>query len=273
MNPKDEEVYIPSCAFFFAAIGLILSLVSNFYCGYASTNITITELIDGNNITTATSEPSSLSNPLKWRAGIWNYEDHDIYYVQNIVDLNSGEIYFVRYYYCVPWTSRTRITPDVHWTTAQVFSIISVVLGGCIAFTSCCITCSDTMTMSRSTMISLAFCYLFIVLCQGLTFLYFTSTICQNNASANVTHGGDEYQLQWDGCDRSSGANCGIASIVFYFVSSLILLSAASVGRRRGNDVDGWGRGGNYGGGDGGNVMRVGGGGGVARSEGEQQEQ
>ncbi len=217
MPSSKDEIYIPSLAFFFASIGLILSLVANFYCGYATTNLMITENVDDNNITT------SSSTPFTWRAGIWNYEDHDIYYV-----VGSREIYFVRYFYCVPWKARTQVDHDGNWTASQVFSVISVVLGGSITVMTCCFMCSDIATMSRVTCFNLGIMYLVILICQGFTFLYFPSNACHNGL-ANASYGSQDFELQWDGCTRSSGANCSIASMVFYFVSSMILFSAVSI--------------------------------------------
>lgn len=208
----SDEIIFPSLAFFLGAIGLILSYVANFYCGYVTTDVTITDPV--NNTT---------SNPFPWRSGLWNFEDHDIYYV-----FSSNQFYFVRYYYCVPWSAHTRVEQDANWTAAQVFSVISVVLGSMTAIWTCCFLCADAAQMSRVWIFNIGVIYLAIVVCQGLTFLYFPSKACQNG-TAIATHGNQEYQLDWNGCNRSSGANCSIASMVFYFVSSLLVFSAVSM--------------------------------------------
>ncbi len=158
MNRPDDEIYVPCLAFFFAAIGLILSLVANFFCGFANSTVVFTEQVD---------DAQVVSKPFSWRAGIWSFEDHDPFYV-----LSNSQIILVQYYYCVPWNGQTKVEQDINWTAAQVFTILSVVFGGLVGFTACFISCTNSVS-SRQTATIIGLTYLLIVLFQGLTFLYF----------------------------------------------------------------------------------------------------
>eukprot|EP01083_Nonionella_stella_P060912 158853_1 len=124
-----EDFIDPSIAFFFATLGLVLSLVSNFYCRYVTFDVTFTELEDDEKVS---------ARDFNFRAGIWNYEDYNLYYV-----IGESQIFLTRFYYCVPWNSQTMIEKDTNWTAAQVFTIISVVLGGIVGFVSCFICCTS----------------------------------------------------------------------------------------------------------------------------------
>eukprot|EP01083_Nonionella_stella_P060913 158854_1 len=234
-----EDFIDPSIAFFFATLGLVLSLVSNFYCRYVTFDVTFTELEDDEKVS---------ARDFNFRAGIWNYEDYNLYYV-----IGESQIFLTRFYYCVPWNSQTMIEKDTNWTAAQVFTIISVVLGGIVGFVSCFICCTSSYT-SRVSANIFGLMYLLIVLCQGLTFLFFTSNACQSNSSSNsnnsatAIHANQNFTLDWDGCVRSVGANCSIASMVFYFIAAWILLasvcacsngeSGTGTGTGTGNDMD-----------------------------------
>jgi hypothetical protein len=209
---QKDEIIVPLITLLFGTIGLILSIIANFNCRYTTSNVTFTETVD----------EKQVSTNYIWRAGLWNFEDHDVFYVRS-----SNSIAIVRYYYCVPWNSQTMVERDSYWITAQVFSVISVVLGGIVCITSCCLSCglsSYDSTVSKNTVSLLGFMFMFIVLCQGLTFLYFTSKACRDG-SASAMHSNQDFELEWDGCVLASGGNCSIASMVLYFVGGFILLS------------------------------------------------
>jgi len=212
-----EEVFFPSCAFFFSSVGLILSFVSNFYCGFASSTIEFTEQVDDANTT---------SMSYRWRAGVWNVEDYDLFFV-----VSENQIYFLRYFYCVPWNSRTNVERDGYWTASQAFSVLTVVLGGIVGFFTCCVICSESQTSTNIAYV-MGMTYLLVVLCQGLVFLFFESNACRDG-NGRTSQGNQEFELTWDGCDRSVGANCAIASMVFYFCASLILFTSVHMMRRQ----------------------------------------
>lgn len=220
----ENEIYIPFLALFFGAIGLILSLVANFNCRFISNQVIFTEQVDDNQISTL---------PYAFRSGIWNFEDHNLFYV-----IQNQSIFVVRYDYCIPWKSgQTTVDEDAYWIAAKVFSIISVVVGGMVGMLSCCLICTSdgSNTTTRRSISVLGWTYLFITLCQGLTFLFLNSNICSSEGGT-AKHGNQEFELQWTiakdasavdgGCKLGSGGNCSIASMVFYFTSSMILFGS-----------------------------------------------
>mmetsp|Transcript_19790 Transcript_19790/g.24413 ORF Transcript_19790/g.24413 Transcript_19790/m.24413 type:complete len:234 (+) Transcript_19790:112-813(+) len=215
MSSRDD-VGIPACTLLIGSIALILSMVGNFYCGYSSREAIFS---------------SGTNAPLRfkdYRAGIWGYQDFDIFLVAS-----NGSIRANGYSYCVPYNKdiQTDIVRDTPWTSARVFTIMSAVIGGLTVVAGCFAMCADSKTNSVLVKV-LALSYFLCTLFQGLTFLFFSSVAC-DSGTGSITKGGVTYDVTIGDCKPTYGANCSIASVVFYFVAMLLACAGSVTSKSR----------------------------------------
>jgi hypothetical protein len=185
-------------------IGLILSLVGNFYCGFSSRKVVATSVDNPN-----------LSTEFTFNAGIWSYEDYAVWY-----SVGDGVLYYKVRSFCVPWNSRDDIVVDGRWMTARIFTVLASVLAGTVVIGTTCLFANDG-SVDEAKFVFVAMCL--ITLCQGLIFLYFPSNGCKDGS--HISDQGDaKYLIEWDNCELSSGAVCAIVSTCFFFLSSMLFM-------------------------------------------------
>ena len=188
---------------FLGVFSLLLALIANFWCQYASTTLTLTSAALGN----------STSYPLYH--GIWNYR-----YTNTIFYSTNGEAYAYSYYSCSKYGDY--IPMDTKWNSAKAFTIVAVCLGGIGMFLSCAALGISKFWKPVSMLFFLA------TLFQALTFLYFQSSGC--GGKPPVDYGGttsDAISVSLsDGCGLASAAKIGIAATCMWFVAALTALAS-----------------------------------------------
>lgn len=165
---NSDKILIPPTAFLIGPVGLLLSIVSNFCCGYVVHMVSFTEQI----------EDDGLSNRFVWHQGIWNYEAHDASY-----DDEKGKWHLNTYNFsCLPWNEQSGVDKDGIWRVTQFITILSATIGELVLISSCLIfLTSKSKTYTRVVMNVFGYMYILIAFFQILTFLYFDSVMANLN--------------------------------------------------------------------------------------------
>lgn len=206
---------IPWTTLICGVLALLLTLFSNFWCRYASTMATVTSKENGN----------SFSFPVYH--GIWNYQYTDLSYGSQ-----EGQSLYYKYNACaVNGLNPSWSTWNTALNIARAFSIVAVMLGVVAIFLSCVAFHSLKFWFCVSIM------FLLTCISQGLTFLYFRSSVCngfgeppqayqQDSGSSTISLEFDEY------CRLAIAAKVGIAATALWFIGGLAALVATCSGRR-----------------------------------------
>lgn len=117
-----------------------------------------------------------------------------------------GDVYISTYCNSFP----DNVNVDAKWKTAQAFSVMAFVFGFVAMFLSFTAPFSD---LSGKNLKKLAVFYMFVVLCQGLTFLQLSSDVCSHQFEGLGVYKND--------CDMSAGMKTNIAVVVLYFCAGL----------------------------------------------------
>jgi hypothetical protein len=110
--------------------------------------------------------------------------------------------------------------PDAKWNTAKAFAIIAIVLGTLLPCVSCFMPKFEK---------PIGACLLLVCLFQGLSLLILESNLCKNNKLINSWNAiiPDEFEDRRfpTECSRDWGYNCNIASVIFWFISGMLMIA------------------------------------------------
>lgn len=182
-----------------AVLSFGLSLVSSSYCQYVSVDWLNSNSANGGNFI-----------PQKY--GIWNYQGR--VYSQELGQYRTE---------CLAYKSQignsggfSQPFPlDSKWRTAMAFAVIASVFGGVVVvwiILAQCISTGRWRILSRA-------CF-FLALCEGLTLVFLSSSVCK----AQTIQGVQGLLLSSTGCTRSYGANSSIVSTIFWIVTGIAMI-------------------------------------------------
>ncbi len=131
---------------------------------------------------------------------------------------------------CHAYSGLYQANEDAMWRSAKAFSIIAVCIGGIAMFASFAALRKPVLWMIISIML------LITTLCQGLTFLFFSSSACAVNYPLRIGASETYYQsfvgdiTIGDGCGLAAGAKLAISATVLWLFSALAAAAAGLKG-------------------------------------------
>lgn len=160
---------------------------------------------------------TGFANPVTVQFGIWSYQ------FWTIATSVGGSVIFET---CHRYPSSVNV--DGNWKAARAFSTMALLVGGIFLFANLISAC---LSPSRKTSRAEAPAFLVAFFFQGMSLLLLKSALCQDNSlirqlqkdAGILGNNGVEFQ---DTCSLSTGANCTIAAIVFWFLAAI----ASSIG-------------------------------------------
>jgi len=189
---------------FFGVIAFFFTVLSNFWCQYALSTLTVTNVNQGN------------SSDFSVAHGIWNYRYSTLYYTP---DTSTSTTTVYQYYGCAGYGDE--VSADSKWNSAKAFTIIATVLGGIGVIVSSTAICIPKLWKLVSPLFFIA------TISQGLTFLFFQSNGCVDAPPVETQGTSGVYDLQFSQCGLGSAAILGIVAACLWFISALAAVMAA----------------------------------------------
>mmetsp|Transcript_9315 Transcript_9315/g.16536 ORF Transcript_9315/g.16536 Transcript_9315/m.16536 type:complete len:223 (+) Transcript_9315:55-723(+) len=179
----------------FAATAFLLSWAAAFGCSFLSFTST-----------------SGFTRPVTIQFGIWSYQ------FWTVATSVGGSIIFET---CHRYPSDMEV--DSYLRSARAFSTLALLFGGVFLFSNLIASCISPL---RKTSHLEGSAFLLACLFQGLSLLLLNSVICKDNTLVeqllnDVVGLGNQGMDFSDTCSVSTGANCTIAAIVFWFLAAL----------------------------------------------------
>lgn len=123
---------------------------------------------------------------------------------------------------------------DGSWKAARAFSTLTLLIGGVFLFRNLITGCVEPLRRASKSEPS---AFLLACIFQGLSLLLLNSALCKDNTlitrlQSDAESIGNTNMAFPDTCTISTGANCTIAAVVFWFLAALTS-SLATVAERR----------------------------------------
>jgi len=112
------------------------------------------------------------------------------------------------------------VTIDGSWMAARTFSILTFIFAMIVLIAACFSSCT-TLHSGKLIFAWEAPLYLLTALCQGLTLLFLSSSVCKNNTFIQDLSNKYPHITFPDTCSLDTGAKLSISAMVFFFAASV----------------------------------------------------
>jgi len=201
-----------------AWIGVILTLMANFFCTFTVQDMSanITDEIQQN----TTTIPIGF-----YYAGVWNYKNYNTVFTQN-----GDTVYVNTFATCSLYPEGTEV--DTKWKTSQAFTIISAVIA---VITALLMTFKAFSASAEGCTQAFAGALMLTSICQGLSLIFLSSNACASrsvdlNAGINTTTSNSPFRTEGtlSTCKLSSGGIMAATALCVWFFAAVFAAMSAT---------------------------------------------